>query len=77
LGLIIIWFLAYFEEGLWDQFVWHERDVLFHPLSFLTSLNINLSTSFWVTFLSVPQVTHYFLDGVIWKRRTSAADLKY
>jgi hypothetical protein len=77
LGLIIVWFLAYFEEGLWDQFVWHERDVLFHPLSFLTSLKINLSTSFWVAVLSVPQVTHYFLDGVIWKRSSSTTDLKY
>lgn len=75
LSLILLWSLAYVEEGLWDRFVWHERELLFRPFSFLSSLGLSFGTSFWVAFLSVPQVTHYLLDGFIWKLRDSTTDL--
>jgi hypothetical protein len=75
-SLFLLWFLAYFEEGLWDYFVWHEREILFRPFKLLSGLGAGLGTAFWVAFLSVPQVTHYFLDGFIWKLRDPTRDLK-
>jgi hypothetical protein len=62
LGILVV--IAFSEEFLWEFFVWNE--------------NIAVSTSFdfsgWqfllVPLLSVPQFTHYILDGFIWKSKT-------
>lgn len=58
--------LAYFEEGLWDAFVWGD-----HPDVFPLTGNIHASTAPWmsiiVPLLALPQITHYVLDGFIWK----------
>lgn len=76
LSLFLLFLLAYLEEGLWDHFVWHEREILFRPFGVLSALGHNFGTTFWVALLSVPQVTHYLLDGFIWKLRDSTSDLK-
>ncbi len=60
-----LWLFAYIEELLWDRAVWDERSWLFgdwHPGG---------PQSFWVPLLAVPQVTHYVLDGFIWRRRSN------
>jgi hypothetical protein len=58
----ILLVIAFSEEFLWEFFVWNE--------------NISISNfdfSGWqfvlVPFLSVPQFTHYLLDGFIWKSK--------
>lgn len=65
--------LAYIEEGFWNVWVWHEKDhstlfALFHA-----SLAEIPPQSAWlvlvVPLLSVPQITHYVIDGFIWKMR--------
>lgn len=62
--LAILWGLAYFEEFFWDVGVWHERSWLFgSPQNWLAIHSI------LVPLLSVPQITHYVLDGFIWRRR--------
>lgn len=62
----LIWLLAYAEELIWDRGVWHERSWLFGDGWQWQS------SDFWlVPLLAVPQITHYVLDGFIWKRRTS------
>ncbi|WP_417942869.1 hypothetical protein [Flavobacterium sp. RS13.1] len=60
-GLILL-IIAFSEEFLWEFFVWNE--------------NISVSNfdfSGWhfilVPLLSVPQFTHYLLDGFIWKSK--------
>lgn len=61
IGILVV--IAFSEEFLWEFFVWNE--------------NIAVSTSFdfsgWqfllVPLLSVPQFTHYILDGFIWKTK--------
>jgi hypothetical protein len=61
--------LAFSEEYLWDMFLNKEK------LSFFGSLlnypfDSHLSSTmypFLLTLLSLPQVTHYILDGFIWK----------
>ena len=62
----VVWILAYLEELLWDLGVWHERSWFFGQAIDLSSLEL-----FLVPLLAVPQITHYVLDGFIWKRRTN------
>ena len=61
IGLLVV--LAFVEEGLWDALVWQENDWLFglwpDPPRWLTLVAVG--------FLAIPQVTHYLLDGLIWK----------
>lgn len=72
-GVLIFIFLlfvfAFVEEGLWDMILWKE-----HPSVFGTNrlFQVTLSDpilSIVVPLLAVPQVTHYILDGFIWKIR--------
>jgi hypothetical protein len=66
LYLFLVCFLGYSEEFLWDIFVWHE-----HSSVFLSGLNFEVSKTvltLLVPLLSTPQLTHYILDGIIWKR---------
>ncbi|MFO1063346.1 MAG: hypothetical protein U0892_05715 [Pirellulales bacterium] len=62
--LALIWILAYLEEFFWDVGVWHDRPWLFGE---------PLQSAGWRTvltpILAVPQITHYVLDGFIWKRQ--------
>ncbi|MFM8911462.1 MAG: hypothetical protein ACKOE6_00920 [Flammeovirgaceae bacterium] len=65
LGVLLA--LAYLEEGLWDMFIWKDHRALFpvwqdlpQPPAWLVSVLVPL--------LSLPQITHYILDGFIWKR---------
>jgi hypothetical protein len=58
-----LWLLAYAEELLWDRGVWHEREYLFGAGFGLDSLHAWL-----VPLLAVPQLTHYVLDGLFWRR---------
>ncbi|OYP38484.1 hypothetical protein [Rhodopirellula sp. MGV] len=59
----LLWVLAYAEELLWDRGVWHERDWLFGGSWSAESLDMLI-----VPLLAVPQITHYVLDGFIWRR---------
>ncbi len=62
--LLSIWVLAYCEEMFWDRAIWHERTWLFG-----TSWDVGGLNNLIVPLLAVPQLTHYLLDGFIWKRR--------
>jgi hypothetical protein len=65
--LLLILLLAYSEEGLWDYLVWKEHSSLFKifPKSYFI-LDKSL-IAIIVPLLSVPQITHYIIDGFIWK----------
>lgn len=62
----LIWILAYIEELIWDRGIWHERSWLFG-----SAWNLESVEALLVPLLAVPQITHYVLDGFIWKRRSS------
>jgi hypothetical protein len=62
----LLWLLAYVEELLWDCGVWHERSWLFGR-----AWEIRSWDQFLIPLLAVPQVTHYILDGFIWRRRSN------
>lgn len=63
----LIFLFAFIEEGLWDLTVWKEHKSIFGTVNLF---NVNLSDhvlSLIVPLLAVPQITHYILDGFIWK----------
>ncbi|MBL8797433.1 MAG: hypothetical protein JNM56_26255 [Planctomycetia bacterium] len=69
-GLLIffatVWALAYAEELLWDRGLWHE-----HPRLFGEGWDIGGWGRLLAPLLAVPQLTHYVLDGFIWRRRSN------
>ncbi len=61
--LATLWALAYVEELFWSRGVWHERNWLFGG-----NWDWNEWAVYLVPLLAVPQLTHYILDGFIWRR---------
>lgn len=61
-----VWVLAYLEELIWDRGLWHERSWLFGG-----SWEVGPWERVLVPLLAVPQLTHYILDGFIWRRRSN------
>jgi hypothetical protein len=61
-----LWLLAYAEELVWDVAVWHERGWLFGG-----ALDASGWQALLVPLLAVPQLTHYVLDGFVWRRRAN------
>lgn len=65
--ILVLVCLAYGEELLWDRLIWHERAWLFGDgWTWGRGLESAL-----VPLLAVPQLTHYFLDGFIWRGRSN------
>jgi hypothetical protein len=63
----LIFLFAFIEEGLWDLTVWKEHKSVFGAGHLF---NIDMDESMlrlMVPLLAVPQITHYILDGFIWK----------
>lgn len=64
--LSILWLLAYAEELLWHRGVWHERRWLFGADWDLENFKL-----YFVPLLALPQLTHYVLDGFVWRRKNA------
>ena len=64
--LATLWALAYVEELVWHRGVWHEKNWLFGANWDLGNLKI-----FLVPLLAIPQLTHYVLDGFIWRKKSN------
>jgi hypothetical protein len=59
-----VWGIAYLEELVWDRAIWHERTWLFGE-----GWDVGLAARrLLVPLLAVPQITHYVLDGALWRR---------
>ena len=65
IGIVAI--LAYVEEGIWDRLVWREHEQVFSFFSGLPQIQDSLFLTILVPLLALPQITHYVLDGFIWK----------
>ena len=65
----LIFLLAFVEEGLWDLTVWKEHKAVFGTSQFFQLEFDATVLSIVVPLLAVPQITHYILDGFIWKIR--------
>lgn len=66
-GVLLL--LGYIEEGLWDGLVWRDHEAGFPVFSHLPRVTDTALLTFIVPLLAVPQITHYILDGFIWKVR--------
>ena len=64
--LAVLWLIAFVEELLWDRAVWHDRGWLFGE-----GWNVGALKLLIVPLLALPQLTHYVLDGFIWRRRSN------
>lgn len=62
--LATLWALAYIEEMFWHRGVWHEKQWLFG-----SDWEWNDLKTYFVPLLAVPQITHYVLDGFIWRKK--------
>jgi hypothetical protein len=69
-GLLVfcttLWAIAYVEELIWDRAIWHDHGWLFGAGG-----NIGRAAVLVVPLLAVPQLTHYVLDGFLWRRRAN------
>lgn len=63
--ILTLLLLAYGEEFLWDVFVWNDHPEIFPAVFDPVSGGVALTVL--VPFLVLPQVTHYILDGFIWR----------
>ncbi len=70
--LLVLWLLAWVEEGAWDGFIWREHGPLFAlahwaPFAALPHVGAPAILIWLVPLLALPQATHYLLDGFIWR----------
>ncbi len=64
----LLWLIGFFEELLWDRAVWHEPQ---HRAFFGHVWEIGGWRALVVPLLALPQLTHYVLDGFVWRRSAS------
>jgi hypothetical protein len=64
--LASLWLVAYLEELVWDHALWHDREWLFGSGLWSHDAAIVIAP-----LLAVPQLTHYILDGFLWRRKAN------
>jgi hypothetical protein len=64
--LLLLWAIAYIEEMFWDRGIWHDRSWFFG-----SNWDVSAIKVFIVPLLALPQITHYVLDGFIWRRKNN------
>lgn len=67
--LPVVFFLGWLEEYCWDMLVYGDRSNFFgaiiaYPFELLET---PLTQAIAIAFLTLPQLTHYIIDGFIWK----------
>ena len=67
--VVVLFCFAYFEEGLWDAMVWRDHEGLFPWAAELPFLQDKRFLAIVVPLLAMPQITHYVIDGFIWRVR--------
>ncbi|WP_141734715.1 hypothetical protein [Oligoflexus tunisiensis] len=73
LFVLTLFLMAYAEEGLWDAWVWTEHPQLFPWFSYHFEPAGEKFLVWLVPLLALPQLTHYLLDGFLWRlRRTES-----
>ena len=73
-GLLVM--IEFFEEGLWDLLVWGDHPDVFGGRNPVLAVGESPLLPFVVGLLAVPQVTHYVLDGFIWRMNANNPDLR-
>ena len=69
--LTLLAVIAFLEELCWSRLVWHDHGWLFGE----SEVDLGRGAlAFVVPLLTLPQVTHYVLDGMLWRRRDTRAN---
>ncbi len=71
-----VFVLAYVEEGFWDGLVWRDHEAAFGWFAHLPKLADKATLAWVVPLLALPQITHYVLDGFIWRMHGGHAEWK-
>lgn len=72
LGLLLVF--GFLEEGLWDGLVWRDHLDAFGIFRELPEITARDTLNWLVPLLTLPQATHYVLDGFIWKLKDTDAN---
>jgi hypothetical protein len=67
LFVILLLLPAFLEEGLWDALVWQEHRSVFSVFARFDAIQDAGILNLIIPLLALPQLTHYVLDGFIWK----------
>lgn len=67
LFVFIILGLGFIEEGLWNSLIWQDHNKIFQFSHLVEPVQNEMWLSILVPLLTLPQLTHYLLDGFIWK----------
>ena len=75
LGVLV---LAFGEEYLWDMFLYRDNEAFFGTVLpfFMEAFSNKWAQAFAFALLTIPQATHYILDGFIWKGNAKNPYLK-
>lgn len=73
-GILLIF--AFFEEAVWDGFIWREHGSLFFVSNYLPVIKDHATLSWIIPLLTLPQLTHYLLDAYIWRMQTQGTQWK-
>lgn len=65
---------GYIEEGLWAGLVWREHLEVFGIFANLPAIRTKDTLNLIVPLLTLPQATHYVLDGFIWRLRDNESN---
>ena len=65
----ILLFLAFIEEAFWDTFIWRDHSQFFESFYFVPALVSRIGIALGLALLVLPQLTHYVLDGYIWRSK--------
>jgi hypothetical protein len=61
--ILVLLIIAFIEELIWEITHWQEN------FDFTNEFLVNQKYLwFWIPLLALPQLTHYILDGFIWKK---------
>lgn len=76
--LFSVLLLAFVEEFFWDKLINHERSAFFGVQEILQNPTETESSllALFTAILALPQIWHYFVDGIIWKANDKNPKLK-
>lgn len=72
LGVLLLF--GYLEESFWSGFIWREHLEIFGFIKSLPPVMDHDTLSWLIPLFTLPQATHYVLDGFIWKVKDSKAN---
>jgi hypothetical protein len=64
--LLALWAIGFGEELVWDRAIWHAPE---HRAFFGAAWEVGGLKMLLVPLLALPQLTHYVLDGIVWRSR--------